>query len=389
MEAERLLELGAVILGLAIAARLAGRIGIPAIPLYLLAGLAFGKGGVFPLVTTTGFIELGSEIGLILLLFMLGLEYSASELITAIKGSSRTGLVDVAANFAPGFVCAYLLGLGFVSALMLGGITLVTSSGIAAKIISDLGWTGSRAAGLVISICVVEDLTMALYLPIVGAIVVGGVTLLGFGSAALAIAGVVVVLVLAMRVEVGISKVLFSHSDEALLLTILGIAVLVAGLAELVEVSAAVGALIIGIALSGPAAHGARHLLGPLRDLFSAFFFAFIGLQVDPGSLPPVLGTAIALGIVGIGTKAFTGWFATRSGGFSRSDRTRTAAALIPRGEFSLAIAALAATVGLPRKLTSVAVAYVIFLAVIGPVIARVADALERRNPVEAVANEG
>jgi K+:H+ antiporter subunit KhtU len=384
MEAERLLELGAVILGLAIAARLAGRIGIPAIPLYLLAGLAFGKGGVFPLVTTTGFIELGSEIGLILLLFMLGLEYSARELVTAIKGSVRTGIADVVVNFAPGFLCAYLLGLGFVSALMLGGITLVTSSGIAAKIISDLGWTGSRAAGVVISICVIEDLTMALYLPIVGAIVVGGATLLGFGSAALAIAGVVVVLALAMRVEVGLSRILFSHSDEVLLLTILGLAVLVAGLAELVEVSAAVGALIIGIALSGPAAHGARQLLEPLRDLFSAFFFAFIGLQVDPGSLPPVLGTAIALGVVGIGTKAVTGWFATREGGFSRTERTRTAAALMPRGEFSLAIAALAATVGLPRKLTSVAVAYVIFLAVIGPVIARATDVVERRAAVES-----
>lgn len=384
MEAERLLELGAVILGLAILARLAGRIGIPAIPLYLIAGLFFGEGGAVPLVTTHAFIELGSELGLILLLFMLGLEYSARELVTAMKGSVRTGVVDAVLNFAPGFVFAYLLGLGFLSALFLGGITLVTSSGIAAKIVSDLGWTGSRAAGLVVSICVIEDLTMALYLPIVGAIVAGGVSLVGFGSAALAIGAVVIVFALAMRVDVGVSRVLFSHSDEALLLTILGVAVLVAGLAELIEVSAAVGALLIGIALSGPAAHSVRQLLVPLRDFFSAFFFAFIGLQVDPSSLPPVLGWAIALGIIGIGTKAITARFATRDGSYDRADRLRTAAGLIPRGEFSLAIAALGATVGLPGRLTSVAVAYVMLLAVIGPVIARVIDAIEKRKPVES-----
>jgi monovalent cation:H+ antiporter-2, CPA2 family len=74
-----LLELGSVLVGLAVLARISSGLGIPAIPLYLLAGLAFGEGGILPLVTTAEFVEIGAELGLILLLFMLGLEYSARE----------------------------------------------------------------------------------------------------------------------------------------------------------------------------------------------------------------------------------------------------------------------------------------------------------------------
>jgi CPA2 family monovalent cation:H+ antiporter-2 len=268
--AERLVELGAVLIGLAVLARLANRVGIPTIPLYLIAGLAFGRGGILPLVTTQEFIHTGSEIGLILLLFMLGLEYSASELLQTLKRTARAGAVDVSLNFIPGFAAGLILGWGLVPALFLGGVTLVSSSGIAAKMIGELGWSGTPEARFVVSIAVIEDLAMALYLPVLGVLTIGGATLAGMGSALLAVGGVVVLLLFALRVEVGLSRVIFSHSDEALLLTILGLAILVAGVAELVQVSAAVGALLAGIVLSGPAAHGARQLLTPLRDLFAA-----------------------------------------------------------------------------------------------------------------------
>jgi CPA2 family monovalent cation:H+ antiporter-2 len=149
--------------------------------------------------------------------------------------------------------------------------------------------------------------------------------------------------------------------------------------AELVDVSAAVGALLIGIVLSGPAAHHARTLLSPLRDLFSAFFFAFIGLQVDPSSLPPVLGAAILLGVVGIASKVLTGWLATRDTDIGKPERVRAATGLVARGEFSLAIAGVGVTSGLPGKLASITVAYVLLLVVLGPILARVADARTRQ----------
>jgi monovalent cation:H+ antiporter-2, CPA2 family len=139
-----LLELGGVILGLAVLARIAGRLGIPTIPLYLSAGLAFGRGGILPLLTTDEFVEIGAEIGLILLLFMLGLEYTARELVSTVRDQAPSGALNLVLNFTPGFLAGMLLGWSLVTSVALGGITYATSSGIAAKMLTDLGRIGNR-----------------------------------------------------------------------------------------------------------------------------------------------------------------------------------------------------------------------------------------------------
>jgi CPA2 family monovalent cation:H+ antiporter-2 len=371
-----LLELGAVVLGLAVLARLAGRIGLPAVPLYLLAGLAFGEGGILPLVTTEPFVQTGAELGVILLLFLLGLEYSAAELTATLRSSFRAGLLDLALNGLPGFVAGYLIGGDLVTAVALGGITYVTSSGIAAKLLQDLGWLGNRETPLVLSLLVVEDLAMAVYLPVLGTLLAGGGSLLGLAWAPVAILAVVGILALALRVEVGLSRAVFSRSDEALLLTLLGFALVVAGVTELTRASAAVGALIAGIVLSGPAAQGARALLAPLRDLFAALFFVSIGLGIHPGAVASALGPALALAAIGAGTKLATGWVAGSWAGLGPRARLRAGAALVARGEFSIAIASLAAPA--TDRLVAMGVAYVLALAVLGPVSVRFADPVGR-----------
>jgi CPA2 family monovalent cation:H+ antiporter-2 len=374
-----LIELGAVIVGLAILARLASRLAIPAIPLYLLAGLAFGEGGLLPLVTTAEFIEIGAEIGLILLLLSLGLEYSARELVSTLKTQAPAGFVDIALNFSPGFLAGLILGWGVLPAAVLGGVTYVSSSGVVAKLLHDLGRVGNRETPVVLSILVIEDLAMAVYLPMLAGLLIGGVTLSGLATAAAAVAGVVAFLAIARRVEVGISRVLFSRSDEALLLTILGMGVLVAGVAELVQVSAAVGALLVGIALSGPAAKGARALLTPLRDFLAAIFFAFFGLSVDPSQIPATLGPALALALLTAGTKFVTGWWSARRAGIGPRGRARAGATLIPRGEFSIVIAGIAVASGLETDVGALSIAYVLILAVAGPLAARVSEPIADR----------
>lgn len=369
-----LIELGAVIIGLAILARLASRLAIPAIPLYLLAGLAFGEGGIFPLVTTAEFIELGAEIGLILLLLSLGLEYSARELVSTLKAQAPVALVDLAVNFAPGFVAGVVLGFGVVPAMVLGGVTYVSSSGVAAKLLHELGRAGNRETPVILSILVVEDLVMALYLPILAALLISGVSLAGLGTALLAVAGVVAFLALSLHLDVGLSRLLFSHSDEALLLTILGLAILVAGVAEMVQVSAAVGALLVGIALSGPAARGAQALLTPLRDFLAAIFFVFFGLIVDPGLIPPALGPALALAFFTAITKFATGWWGAGRAGVGPRGRARAGATLIARGEFSIVIAGLAVASGVDADVGALSIAYVLVLAILGPLAAKFAE---------------
>lgn len=384
-----LIELGAVIVGLAILARLASQLGIPAIPLYLLAGLAFGEGGFLPLVTTGEFIEIGAEIGLILLLLSLGLEYSARELVATLRTQARAGVLDAVLNFSPGLLAGLILGWGWLPAAVLGGVTYVSSSGVVAKLLHDLGRIGNRETPVVLSILVMEDLAMAVYLPMLAGLLIGGITLSGLGAAAAAIVGVVAFLAIAQRVEVGIGRLLFSHSDEALLLTILGLGVLVAGIAELVQVSAAVGALLVGIALSGPAAHGARALLAPLRDFMAAIFFAFFGLSVDPGMIPGALGAALALAAVTAVTKFATGWWSARRAGIGPRGRARAGAALIARGEFSLVIAGIAVASGLGTDVGALSIAYVLVLAVVGPVAARVSEPIAERLLSPRVSREG
>lgn len=374
-----LLELGGVIVGLAILARLASRFRLSAAPLFLLVGLAFGEGGVLPLITAAEFIELGAEIGVILLLFMLGLEYSAAELTSGLRRHAPAGVVDLALNFPPGFVAALLLGWGIVPAIFLGGITYISSSGIVARLLDDMNWVGNRETTVVVSILVMEDLLMAGYLATI-AVLVSGV---GFGQGvvtlAIALIGVGVLLLIAVRWGDRLSELLFSHSDEILVLTIFGITLSVAGLAELAGISAAVGAFLVGLMLSGSAASRAHDLVSPMRDLFAAVFFVFFGLSIAPETVVPLLGAAVLLGLVTAATKLVTGWWSARREGIRIRGRFRAGTALIARGEFSIAIAGIGVAGGLDRDLAALAGAYVLFLGVLGPVAARVVEPLVQR----------
>ena len=371
-----LVELGAAIVGLAILARLANRWGFSAIPLYLLAGLAFGRGGLLPLPLSQGFVAVGADIGVILLLFMLGLEYAGAELAANVRGGLPAGLLDFALNFFPGLIAGFALGWNPVAALLLGGVTYISSSGIVAKVLADLQRLNNPETPTVLSILVLEDLAMAVFLPLVVVLLLGQGIVAALILIAVALATVGVVLFVAMRFGGVISRIIAHESDEIILLTIFGAVLLVAGLAQQLQVSAAVGAFLVGIALSEPIVEQVHRVLGPLRDLFAAIFFFFFGLQIDPATLPPVLVLAVGLGLVTALTKLLTGWWATGHSGIGVASRLRAGAALIARGEFSIVIAGLGVSAGLEPQLGPLSAAYVLFLAVLGPVVVRAIEPL-------------
>lgn len=379
------LELGAVLLGLALVGQLALRLRLSPIPFYLLGGLAFGNGGLVPLAAPEGFIEIGAEIGVLLLLLMLGLEYSAEELVGTLRSNAPAGLVDLVLNGVPGLLAGLLLGWDLPAALALAGVTYISSSGVVAKLLGDLGRLGNRETPVVLSLLVLEDLAMALYLPVLGTLLAGVGLLVGGVTVAVAVLVVSAILLASLRYGRHLSRLLASPNDEVLLLRLLGVTLLVAGVAQQTQVSAAVGAFLVGIALSGEVAEGARTLLTPLRDLFAAVFFVFFGLQTDPGAIPPVALVALALGLVTAATKLATGWYAAARAGVAARGRVRAGAALIARGEFSIVIAGLAVSAGVEPQLGPLAAAYVLLLAVTGPFIARFAepayDFLTRQRP--------
>ncbi|PPB49500.1 cation/H(+) antiporter [Arthrobacter pityocampae] len=370
-----LIELGAVLLFLGVLGRLAGRIGLSPIPLYLLGGLAFGQGGFVELEGVVDFSEVASEIGVVLLLLLLGLEYTAKELVTGLRQSWLAGVVDLVLNFTPGALVAVILGWGPVAALVMGGVTYISSSGIAAKVMSDLGRLGNRETPTVLAILVFEDLAMAIYLPVLTAVLAGLSFAGGLGTVGISLLVVTLVLVVALRWGNAVSAVVDSKDPEVFLLTLIGAALLVAGLASALQVSAAVGAFLLGIAISGATAENAARLLEPLRDLFAAIFFVVFGLNTDPASIPPVLGVALLLALVTTATKIATGWWAARRQGIGRLGRARAGTALVARGEFSIVIAGLAVASGaVLADLAALATTYVLIMAVAGPVLARLAE---------------
>lgn len=368
------LELGVVIVGLALLARIAIRTGFSPIPLYLLAGLVFGA--VRDTSFSQDFIEVGGQIGVILLLFMLGLEYSASELSSALRSGFRAGVLDALLNFTPGLLAGLVIGWGWLPALLLGGVTYISSSGVIAKVITDLGRLGNRETPAILSILVIEDLVMAFYLPLIAVLLVGGGLLAGLSSVAIAVAAAGVALVVALRFGGIMSRAIFHRSDEVLLLSTLGIVLLVAGAAEELRVSAAVGAFLVGIALSGQVAERAETLVMPLRDFFAATFFVFFGLQIDIGELPGVLPAAAAIAAFTAATKIWTGVWVARRIGVALRGRWRAGTALIARGEFSIVIAGLGVAAGLDAELGALAAGYVLILAVFGPLATRYSDRL-------------
>jgi CPA2 family monovalent cation:H+ antiporter-2 len=374
--AELLIQLGGVLFVLGLLGRLARVAKLPVIPLYLLAGLAFGQGGLVSLKASESFIQVSAEIGVILLLVMLGLEYSASELLGNVRSQAPVGALDAVINALPGAGLALLAGWGPHAAVALAGITWVSSSGVIAKVLNDLGRLGNRETPAILGILVVEDLSMAIYLPLLTALVAGN----GLGGIALAvtIALVTVFLVLFIATRYGglVTKLVFSEDAESLLLATLGLTVLVAGIAQQLQVSSAVGAFLVGIALSGTAAETAVELLTPLRDLFAAAFFVFFGLSTEPHTLVGVLPLALALAVVGTGTKLTTGYVAAARQGIRRRGRWRAATALVPRGEFSVVVAALAVQGGAEPKLAPLTAAYVLLTIIIGAAIAKVPDRL-------------
>ena len=374
------IELGVVAIGLAVLARVADRLGIPPIPLYLLAGLAVGNGGFVSFDVSEDFISRASDIGVLLLLLTLGLEYTGDELKAGLRSGALSELVDAALNFAPGFAVGLLLGWDVVAAVLLGGATWVSSSGVVSKVINDFDWMANRETPAVLNLLVIEDLAMAVYLPVVGALVARQAV----GETAVSVMGalcaVALILALALRYGEHLSRALSGGSDESLLLAVFGLTLLVGGLAEKVHVSAAIGAFLVGLALSGPVQHRAGSLVAPLRDLFAATFFLFFSFQLLPSDLIGMAVPALLLAVVAVGTKFVTARFATRSVGVGRRAQLRAGAALAARGEFSIVIASLGSRLVDGADLSSLTAAFVLVTAIVSPLLAKYVDR-PRRGP--------
>jgi CPA2 family monovalent cation:H+ antiporter-2 len=339
------------------------------VPLYLLAGLALGDGGVAQVPAAGPFITDAAAIGVVLLLLTLGLEFSIGEFSATLRRHVPSALVDVALNATPGAVAGWLLGLDVVGVVALAGATYISSSGIIARLLGDLRRLGNRETPSVLSVLVLEDFAMAAYLPLLAVLASGGTWPQALLGVVASVGALAVAFVASYRWGHHVGRALAHPDPEQLLLRILALTLIVAALAELVHASAAVGAFLVGLTLTGETAARAREVLTPLRDLFAAIFFLSIGLAVDLRELGPMLPAALALAVVTALTKVVTGRYAARRDGVGPVGQLRAGTALVTRGEFSIVILGLAGAG--EGRLGALVTAYVLILAVSGPVLMR------------------
>ena len=363
-------EIGALLLGLGVIAFVAAKIRFSVVPVYLLVGLVVGQGGFGLISLSQDFLDLGAQIGAILLLLLLGLEHSAPDLAKAFRERKSAGFFDVAVNFIPGAALALLFGWGPLAALALGGISYVSSSGITSELIRESGWRRSELSRRIVTILVFEDLALAPYLPLLTSLVLGLSAVAGLISVSVALIITGIILIISYRGTAQWSRILNPEVPSALLLTVFGSALLAAGVADLAGFSGAVAAFLVGLLLTGEVANTVRGRLGSLRDLFAAIFFLFFGLSTDFSDLVEVFPAVAVLVLFGVAGKFAVGWWIARD----MNDKTmwvRAGAFLTPRGEFSMVIAALAGPVVLSVSLQAITLSYVFLTAIIGSLVIR------------------
>lgn len=367
-EAILYIEIGLLLLSLGLLAYLAIKIKFSVVPIFLLTGLFIGNGGLFDVKSSDEFLKISAEIGAVLLLLLLGLEYTSRELFTSVKERKSLGIIDILINFTPGVIMALILDWGWLGAITLGGVSYVSSSGIASEFIRDAKLTKRESTKRAVSILVIEDLFLALYLPILSAILLSVSLYTGLITTSIAFIIVGLALMIGAReYKIKNSKTLFGD-NVTLILIIFGAAVLASGLANYFGFSGAIAAFLLGLLISGDLAVIARVRLAPLRDLFAAMFFLFFGINTDPAKIPSVILYALLFAMLSLISKAITAKIASKD--LKESNSSLIIATLLnARGEFSLLIATIASVASFGEELQALTISYVLASTIISSIM--------------------
>ncbi|MCU4744600.1 cation:proton antiporter [Natronoglomus mannanivorans] len=402
-----LIDVGILFAAVAFVGILANRIDQSVIPFYIVIGMLLGTyvlGRVdFPAIFGTDivphgsrlaldghaeFIHISAELGIVFLLFFLGLEFNLERLLAARDRIGKAGTVDLAINFGVGMILGWLLFGEFLAAFLVAGIVYISSSAIITKSLIDLGWIANDEANPMLGTLVYEDLFIAIYLVVASVLVLGGGDLSeAVGDIGIAIGFILLLLLLVHFGTAFFQRSLETDSHEFLVLRAIGIVVLIAGAALALGVSEAVAAFFVGMAFSSTDhVHDLERLLEPIRDTFAAVFFFWIGLVTDPALFVDafVLAAIGAAIVLTTPTKLVSGYIGGRVYDLDERRSIRVGLGMVTRGEFSLIIASIAITgAGLgiatdtANTINAFAVGYVLFMSILGTTLMQYSSAIE------------
>lgn len=386
-----LFELGVLFAAVALVGGFASHLRQSVIPFYIATGIFLGPyvvGRLAPYaLEATEFIELGAELGIVFLLFFLGLEFNLNRLLASRSRIGKAGTIDLVVNFGGGLLLGFVLFQALLPAFLVAGIVYISSSAIITKSLIDLGWIANDEAEPMLGTLVYEDLVIAVYLVVASALLLGGGDIgEAVQSIGLALGVILVLLAVVWFGTPFFKRVLDADSHEFVVLRAVGITVLTAGAALALGVSEAVAAFFIGMAFSSTDhVEQLERLLEPIRDLFAAVFFVWIGLVTDPLVFAGVLSLIVIAVMLTVPTKLVSGYLGGRMYDLTIRQSMRVGFGMTIRGEFSLIIATLALsgagttlTETVAQTIYAFAVGYVLIMSIVGTML------MQYSTPIEA-----
>lgn len=387
-----LFEIGVMFAAVAVVGFLAVSLNQSVIPFYILVGMLLGPhvlgAAGLPFIEETDFIEIGAELGIVFLLFFLGLEFNLNRLIANKERISKAGTLDLGVNFGAGLIFGYAIFRSLLPALIVAGIVYISSSAIITKSLIDLGWIANNESNPMLGTLVYEDLFIAVYLSVVSALVLGSGSIEAAAeSIAIALGFVFFLLLLVYFGTALFEKLLNTASNEFVVLRAVGVTVFIAGAALSVGVSEAVAAFFVGMTFSSTEhVDELEHLLEPVRDVFAAVFFFWIGLVTDPLLFPAVAGLVFVAMLVTTPTKFISGYYSGKIYGLDDRRSTRVGLGMVTRGEFSLIIATVALggagttlAVETANTIYAFAVGYILVMSILGTMLMQHSKLFERK----------
>ncbi|APO47149.1 cation:proton antiporter [Paenibacillus amylolyticus] len=373
-------EVGIAVALITLTGLISSRLRFSVIPFYILIGMAVGPHapqiGIVDLrfIESSTFIEFMGRLGILFLLFYLGLEFSVSRLLKSGKAILTGGMFYVGLNFVSGLLLGWFMDLPLQETLVVCGIMTSSSTAIVAKVLVDLKRTANPETEIIMGMIMFDDLFIAIHISILTGLVLSGAT--SFLSVLLvslsALLFIVLFLIIGRKSIKYIDKALNIKSSELFLLTVMTLLFLVAGFSETLHVAEAIGALMMGLVL-GESRHVSRieHQIMPFKDFFGAIFFFSFGLTIEPASLGGAVGMTIIAVILTIASNYGAGMIAGRLAGMSPKASLNVGFTLVSRGEFSIIMANIGKAGGLMASIQSFAVLYVLILAVLGPILTK------------------
>jgi CPA2 family monovalent cation:H+ antiporter-2 len=375
-----ILEIGLALVLIAFAVSLAARLRLSNVPFLIIIGMAVGPHapqiGVFDFrfIETGTLITFMGQLGVLFLLFYLGLEANVTRLIESGPSILAGGSIYIAINFSLGLLYAYLAGFPLREMLIAAGVVTISSSAIVAKILFDYRRTANPETELILGITMFEDIFLAVYLSLISGIVLSGATSVTgvLSSGGIALAFIVGLLVIGRWAHPVLNRLLQISSNEVFVIVVFGALFLLAGLGETIHVAESIGALLMGLILGETKqAERMERLVVPFRDFFGAIFFFSFGLSIDPFSLGDAAWLAVGAALLSIVSVVVAGMIVGRRAKLSAVGSLNLSFTLLARGEFSIIIASLAQAGGLLGILQPFAALYVLVLASASPLLAK------------------